>query len=152
MQLLFFRILARNSIRRSGKWSRTVSPSLRPSQSCPQDVCQILKESATTTATAKNATTTTTTEDNEPTITINDVTNMTSHYDNDVTAATLARGGDSIPKRQTALTLEVGGIRCVVVSPSPVSEVVDNGNEDDNFPTDYQVSISPTFYEQPLHQ
>jgi hypothetical protein len=38
----------------------------------------------------------------------------------------------SVEKRQTALTLEVSGIRCVVVSPSPVSEVVDNNsNEED---------------------
>ena len=40
----------------------------------------------------------------------------------------------SVQKRQTALTLEVAGIRCVVVSPSPVSEVVDNNsNEDDSY-------------------
>ena len=45
--------------------------------------------------------------------------------------------GDSVPKRQTALTLEVSGIRCVVVSPSPVSEVIDNANEEDLFHTDY---------------
>jgi len=66
---------------------------------------------------------------------------MTSQVNNDNDATGPLSRGDSIPKRQTALTLEVGGIRCVVVSPSPVSEVVDNGNEDDNFPTDYQVSI-----------
>ena len=46
---------------------------------------------------------------------------------------------DSVQKRQTALTLEVAGIRCVVVSPSPVSEVVDNSNDDD-FQTDKQVT------------
>ena len=45
--------------------------------------------------------------------------------------------GDSIPKRQTALTLEVSGIRCVVVSPSPVSDVIDNTNEEDAFHADY---------------
>ena len=57
----FVRILARNSVR-SGRWSRSVSPSLRPSQSCPQDVCHILKESSTTatTSTTTAATTTTT--------------------------------------------------------------------------------------------
>ncbi len=50
--------------------------------------------------------------------------------------------GDSIPKRQTALTLEVSGIRCVVVSPSPVSEVIDNTIEEDSFQTNYH-EVSP---------
>ena len=69
--ILNFRILARNSVR-SGRWSRTVSPSLRPSQSCPQDVCNILNDQQQQQHKNNNK---------EPKIYVNDVTAMMSPID-----------------------------------------------------------------------